>query len=183
MLVKFWNLKYLADWLFHGSIYCWNPSSNPSLSETRDHRPFYPSQKASNYPEPTDRSSFGRVQIYHQNRSSVLRSRVNRLVNIWTEKLYFSIENRSSNLTIFLQCRWSFRRSSRPPYRTFLFMQLCLSCRNGNMFACMIRLVKLPMIEIIWTATFIISILPKRMSLNPVSETIYNAQGPSYSTF
>ena len=44
---------------------------------------------------------------------------------------------------------------------TFLFMQLCLSCRNGNMFACMIRLVKLPMIEIVWTATFINSILPK----------------------
>ena len=37
---------------------------------------------------------------------------------------------------------------------------------------------KLPMIEIVWTATFIISILPKRMSLNPVLETIYNAQGP-----
>ncbi len=34
----------------------------------------YLSQKASNYPEPTDRPSFGRVQIYHQNRSSVLRS-------------------------------------------------------------------------------------------------------------
>ena len=61
---------------------------------------------------------------------------------------------------------------------TFLFMQLCLSCLNGY-----VRMHdqighKLPMIEIIWTATFIISILPKRMSLNPVSETIYNAQGP-----
>ncbi len=36
---------------------------------------------------------------------------------------------------------------------------------------------KLPMIEIVWTSTFIISILLKRMSLNPVSETIYDAQG------
>ena len=34
------------------------------------------------YPEPTDQSSFGGVQIYHQNRSSVLRSRVNRTLNI-----------------------------------------------------------------------------------------------------
>ena len=138
------------------------------------------------YPEPTDQSSFGGVQIYHRNWSSVLRSQDKWLskynVSFWTEKIVISIENRSSDLTIILQCRWSFRRSSRLS-RTFLFMQLCLSCRNGNMFACMIRLVKLPMIEILWTATFIISILPKRMSLNPVSETIYNAQGPSYSTF
>ena len=60
---------------------------------------------------------------------------------------------------------------------TSLFMQLCLSCLNGY-----VRMrdqigYKLPMIEIVWTATFIISILPKRMSLNPVSETIYDAQG------
>ena len=48
-----------------------------------DHRTFYLSQKASNnIPEPTDQSSFGGVQIYHQNRSSVLRSRVNRTLNI-----------------------------------------------------------------------------------------------------
>jgi hypothetical protein len=37
---------------------------------------------------------------------------------------------------------------------------------------------KLPVVEIICTAPFIISILLKRMSLNPVSETIYDAQGP-----
>ena len=87
-----------------------------------DHRLIYLSQKASNnIPEPTDQSSFGGVQIYHQNWSSVLRSRVNRtfkyLTNsalvFWTEKLSFD-QNRSS-ISMFLQCRWSsFRRSSRP---------------------------------------------------------------------
>ena len=66
---------------------------------------------------------------------------------------------------------------------TFPFTQLCLSCLNGY-----VRMHdqighKLPVIEIVCTAPFNISILPKRMSLNPVSETIYNAQGPSYSTF
>ena len=101
----------------------------------------------------------------------MLRSRVNRLISFEQKNLNLTgVDGRPSVVRHghFLNLR----------SLTSLFMQLCLSCLNGY-----VRMHdqighKLPMIEIVWTATFIISILLKRMSLNPVSETIYNAQGP-----
>jgi len=58
---------------------------------------------------------------------------------------------------------------------TFLFMQLCLSCLNG--YFRMHDQIGQTTHDQDRIATFIISILPKRMSLNPVSKTIHDAQG------
>ncbi len=92
-----------------------------------------------NFPEPTDQSSFRGVQIHHQNWSSVLRSRVNRLLNIYEQKncifdveiglpisiLICMVDGRPSVVrhftsTIFWTC-----------VRYNLYMHSCLSCLNG----------------------------------------------------
>ncbi len=100
------------------------------------------------------------------------------------QKIVFSIKNRSSNLTIFLQDRWSsFRISScysnhfLEPLKgslTFLYMRSGSSCLNGKMCSnSMFRLV----MNYPWTRPNIsssgsISILLERMCLKPVSESV-----------
>ena len=72
-----------------------HPLTHPCLRHDVTIDLIYLSQKASNnIPEPTDQSSFGGVQIYHQNRSSVLRSRVNRTFKYLTNfELVFEQKN------------------------------------------------------------------------------------------
>jgi hypothetical protein len=119
------------------------------------------------FPEPTDQSSFRGVQIHHQNWSSVLRSRVNRLLNLTNcvslnRKIVFSIEN-SYSQSQFNWCRWSsFRVSSRyfnhflEPLKgllTFLYMRSGPSCLNGKMFSnSMFRLV----INYLWLRSYVL---------------------------
>jgi hypothetical protein len=77
------------------------------------------------------------IQIHPLNRSSVLRSRVNRLFSL-NQKIVFSIENRSSNLNISTVSMVvpSFVTANHflEPLKgslTFLYMLLCPSCLNG----------------------------------------------------
>jgi hypothetical protein len=135
------------DWLFHGSIYCWNPSSNPSLSETRgDHRPDLPLTKGFKLfilNQPINRhleefKSTIRIDL------ACSGAKINGFLNITNFSLVLEQKNCCSieiglRSQLNLQCRWSsplFVTVNRflEPLKgssTSLFMQLCLSCLNG----------------------------------------------------
>ncbi len=128
------------------------------------------SHKASNYfPEPTDWSSFRGVKIHYQNPSSVLRSRVNSLLNIEQKKLYFRCRNRSShlNLTVWSMVVLPFFVTLLRSFSELAFFNLSSHVfvsilPKTDMFAYMIRLV----INYLWsrwyfTSSGSISILPK----------------------
>ncbi len=115
-----------------------------------DHRHFNLSRKASiNFPEPTDQSSFRGVQIHHQNRSSVLRSRVNRLLNltnstlVLNRKIVFSMKKQvfpsqlncmvDGRLSMFHHVILTIFQNLLKGSLTFLYMRSGPSCLNGKM--------------------------------------------------